>query len=163
MLEIRERQWAKGMVLEPLAASTEEPLFTFPHRNEPIQVNKKIYGRFEHLNDTDYVLFTIKGADESLLGYIEGFWIHQDGRALFEANTSRNSQRPDGYTEQEVPIPRVVGATIAQIVKRDIVDVWYSSDVLTPDGARMYEHFLGQDPALQVRQQRGSYVVTKVQ
>lgn len=174
MISKEVRPWddpANQMEFSPVY-DAEQPLFTFLHTynntRERIQVNKRT---IETSESGDFVRFKIISEAGVLLGFTEGFLIAQSNQVLFEADTSMNLQRERGkildYEDQNVLIPRVVGAAIGQLVKQGVINVWYSSYALESLGIKMYEEFLAKDPDLQITPYKfdggNGYIVTTKQ
>jgi hypothetical protein len=108
---------------------------------------------------TQSVEIEISELEGQLLGVINGRLKYPDKNCIFEATESYSLQQrtAEGY----VNIPRVVGATIAQIVIRGVVDTWYSSSDLSFDGWKMYETYLHRQQGLLVVRPVYRYRITR--
>lgn len=147
-----------SMVLEKAAVS---PLFTFEHLAHGatglLEVEKNVDRR--RVGGRSDIRFVIKNLGLEV-GLIAGRWLEStNGFVVFEEFTSGNSQDRD--LSGRFPLPRIVGSTIAQIVLREIVDVWYSAYFLSYDGRDMYSRYLTNHPGLNVRRSEDRYKVTK--
>lgn len=135
------------------------PLFTFEHTHNQttglVEVRKKVTYRE---GDTEHVRLVIKGRGQQL-GEIKGVIRRlRDIGQVFEASTSINRQT---INEEEEPLRRVIGASIAEIVRREVVGTWHSSRKLSLEGEDMYGRYMKRFGDLEVRGDFPGYTITR--
>lgn len=122
----------------------EDFSFEHTHRGSSALVKVSFRDVFGLMN------ITVKDTRNELLGYIGGLWIlENDGKIDFHTATTDNFPRIRG---NEIPAARrVIGGTVRQIVTRGLVDLWFSSPTLSPDGEDLYRRYLSSQPDLDVQ------------
>lgn len=132
-------------------------ILSFEHDHKDVKTQLKVvkYGGASR----NSVYLDISGEGNSI-GYISGFW--RDGENGAELQIRNTVNRPEEAMEKHVP--RAVGATVFQLIKRRIVAVVRSDGELSPSARAMYT-WLGRQDGLSVKpptaETRISYVVTK--
>lgn len=116
---------------------------------------------YEHFYEDSQVLVTVGfrevlglmhialHTNRSVSGYVGGLWVPEEGIVDFDSVVSENFYSPRKLGVKG--IPRLIGATIRQIVTRGVVDNWHSSNTLRPEGKDLYKNYLSIQPDLDVR------------
>lgn len=151
-------------VFEPIdiEASHERVLFEFTHvpeggKERRLAVWYKPTSRAHwEIDDTAIIArfeVSIANTPSDIIGKSGGYITKNepDGSIEFRALASYNYSRPLRARNPNIPyIPRLVGATIAELVHRGFVQQWYSDDKesLSRMAKKMYRKYLLKDPRL---------------
>lgn len=118
--------------------------FTYEHSYRDFHVSVTV-GFREVMGLMHVTLYT----NRRLSGYLGGLWIPEEDGIDFRSVAGENLSSPRRLGAKGMP--RLIGATITQIVTRGIVDNWYSSNTLRPEGRDLYRNYLTQQPNLNVK------------
>lgn len=140
------------------------PIFDFIHQDNLYTVNCSV----DNINDQrkpsteGHTTFWATNAEGETLCFSSGVIIHEDDGSLsFSARHSGNVKQFYYSREKDNPnyIPNMVGTMIAEIVDREVVNVWESDYAMTNGSRKMYDR-LANDPRLNVSHDI-NYAVTK--